>query len=220
MSKNELKKAAAIEATQFIKSVNIVGVGTGSTVNCFIDALAEIKHHIEGAVASSVVTENRLKEHGIPVVNLNSVSNVDVYVDGADEFNKHFYLTKGGGGALAREKIIAAAAKRFICIVDESKQVDVLGQFPLAIEVIPMACSFIAREIVKLKGDPVYRQGFTTDNGNVILDIHNLAILNPVELETIFNNIPGVVANGLFAHRPADDLLIGTSVGVQLHHRR
>ncbi|WP_267256137.1 ribose-5-phosphate isomerase RpiA [Coxiella endosymbiont of Ornithodoros maritimus] len=220
MSKNELKKAAAIEAIQFIKSVNIVGVGTGSTVNCFINALAEIKHQIEGAVASSVVTENRLKKHRIPVVNLNSVSNVDVYVDGADEFNKHFYLSKGGGGALTREKIIAAAAKRFICIVDESKQVDVLGQFPLAIEVIPMARSFIAREIVKLKGDPVYRQGFTTDNGNVILDIHNLTILNPVELETILNNIPGVVANGLFAHRLADDLLIGTSAGVQLHHRR
>ena len=220
MPKDELKKAAAIEAIQYIKNADIVGVGTGSTVNYFIDALAEIKYQIDGAVASSKATEKRLKEHGIPVVDLNSVSSMGVYVDGANEFNKNFYLIKGGGGALTREKIIAAVAKRFICIVDESKKVDVLGKFPLPVEIIPIARSFVAREIVKLHGDPVYRQGFVTDNGNVILDVHNLIILNPVKLEVTLNNIPGIVTNGLFACRPADDLLVGTSQGVQLHCRK
>ena len=220
MPKDELKKAAAIDAIQYIKNVDIIGVGTGSTVNYFIDALAGMKYQINGAVASSQATEKRLKEHGIPIVELNSVSNIGVYVDGADEFNKHFYLIKGSGGALTREKIIATAAKRFICIVDESKQVDVLGKFPLPVEVIPIARSFVAREMVKLHGDPVYRQGFVTDNGNVILDVHNLTILNPIKLEVTFNNIPGIVTSGLFACRPADDLLVGASKGVRRLHRR
>ena len=219
MSRNNLKKMAALEALQHIKNIDIIGVGTGSTMNYFIDALAEIKQQIEGVVASSVATERRLKENGIPLVDLNSVSNLEVYVDGADEFNEHFYLIKGGGGALTHEKIIAAASKHFICVADESKQVGVLGKFPLSIEVIPMARSFVAREIVKLKGDPVYRQGFITDNGNVILDVHNLNILNPIELEKTLNNIPGVVGNGLFAYRPADTLLVGTSAGIRLYRR-
>lgn len=219
MLKDNLKKTAALEAIQYIKNIDIIGVGTGSTVNYFIDALAEMKHQIEGAVVSSVVTERRLKEKGVPLIDLNSVSNLEVYIDGADEFNKHFYLIKGGGGALTSEKIIAAASKHFICVADESKQVDVLGKFPLPIEVIPMARSFVAREIVKLKGDPVYRQGYITDNGNVILDVHNLNILDPLELERTLNNIPGVVSNGLFAYRPADTLLVGASAGVKLYRR-
>lgn len=219
MSKDNLKKTAALEAIKYIKNIDIIGVGTGSTVNYFIDALAEMKHQIQGAVVSSVVTERRLKEKGVPLIDLNSVSNLEVYIDGADEFNKHFYLIKGGGGALTSEKIIASASKHFICVADESKQVDILGKFPLPVEVIPMARSFVAREIVKLKGDPVYRQGYITDNGNVILDVHNLNILDPLELERTLNNIPGVVSNGLFAHRPADTLLVGTSAGVKLYRR-
>ncbi|MFW0094631.1 MAG: ribose-5-phosphate isomerase RpiA [Coxiella endosymbiont of Haemaphysalis qinghaiensis] len=219
MSRDNFKKLAALQALRYIKNIDIIGVGTGSTVNYFIDALAEMKQQIEGVIASSVTTRNRLKENRIPLVDLNSVSNLEVYVDGTDEFNKHFYLIKGGGGALTHEKIIAAASKHFVCIADESKQVDVLGEFPLSIEVIPMARSFVAREIVKLKGDPVYRQGFITDNGNVILDVHNLNILNPIELEKTLNNIPGVVSNGLFAHRPADTLVVGTSAGVKVYRR-
>jgi ribose 5-phosphate isomerase A len=212
----DLKKSAAIEAIQFVKNINVVGVGTGSTVNYFIDALADIKNRLEGAVASSVATEKRLKERGIPVVDLNHVANLEIYVDGADEFNDHLYLIKGGGGAHTREKIIATCAKQFICIADESKRVDVLGRFPVAVEVIPMARSFVAREIVKLQGDPVYRQGFVTDNGNVILDVHNLNILDPIKLEATLNNIPGVVGNGIFAKRKADKILIGTANGVQM----
>ncbi|MFW0078769.1 MAG: ribose-5-phosphate isomerase RpiA [Coxiella endosymbiont of Haemaphysalis qinghaiensis] len=219
MSRDNFKKIAALQALRYIKNIDIIGVGTGSTVNYFIDALAEMKQQIEGVIASSVTTRNRLKENRIPLVDLNSVSNLEVYVDGTDEFNKHFYLIKGGGGALTHEKIIAAASKHFVCIADESKQVDVLGEFPLSIEVIPMARSFVAREIVKLKGDPVYRQGFITDNGNVILDVHNLNILNPIELEKTLNNIPGVVSNGLFANRPADTLVVGTSAGVKIYRR-
>lgn len=219
MSRDNFKKLAALQALRYIKNIDIIGVGTGSTVNYFIDALAEMKQQIEGVIASSVTTRNRLKENRIPLVDLNSVSNLEVYVDGTDEFNKHFYLIKGGGGALTHEKIIAAASKHFVCIADESKRVDVLGEFPLSIEVIPMARSFVAREIVKLKGDPVYRQGFITDNGNVILDVHNLNILNPIELEKTLNNIPGVVSNGLFAHRPADTLVVGTSAGVKVYRR-
>ena len=219
MSRDNLKKIAALQALRYIKNIDIIGVGTGSTVNYFIDALAEMKQQIEGVIASSVTTTNRLKENGIPLVDLNSVSNLEVYVDGTDEFNKHFYLMKGGGGALTHEKIIAAASKHFVCIADESKRVDVLGEFPLSIEVIPMARSFVAREIVKLKGDPIYRQEFITDNGNVILDVHNLNILNPIELEKTLNNIPGVVSNGLFAHRPADTLVVGTSAGVKVYRR-
>ena len=219
MPKDNLKKMVALEAIQYIENVNIIGVGTGSTVNYFIDALSKIKQQIEGAVASSVTTEKRLKEKGIPLIDLNSVLNLEVYVDGADEFNKHFYLIKGGGGALTREKIIAAASKNFICIVDESKQVDVLGKFPLPLEVIPMAQSFVAREIIKLKGDPIYRKGFITDNGNIILDVHNLNILYPIELERTLNNILGIVSNGLFAYHPADTLLVGTSSGVKCYRR-
>ncbi len=214
-SQEHFKKAAAKEAIQWIKNVNVVGVGTGSTVNYFIDELAALKNKIEGAVASSVATEKRLKERGIPVIDLNNTSELEVYVDGADEFNEHLYLIKGGGGALTREKIIAAAASQFICIVDETKRVDVLGRFPVAVEVIPMARSFVARELVKLKGDPVYRQGFVTDNSNVILDVHNLEILDPIRLEEAINNIPGVVGNGIFARRKADKLLIGASSGVK-----
>ena len=219
MLKDNLKKIVALQALQYIKNINIIGVGTGSTVNYFIDALAKVKQQIDGVIASSVATGNRLKENGIPLIDFNSVSNLEVYVDGADEFNKHFYLIKGGGGALTHEKIIATASKHFVCIADESKQVDVLGEFPLSIEVIPMARSFVAREVVKLKGDPVYRQGFITDNSNVILDVYNLNILNPIELEKTLNNIPGVVSNGLFAHRPADTLIVGTSSGVKVYRR-
>ena len=219
MSKDNLKKMAALEAIQYVKNISIIGVGTGSTVDYFIDALSEIKQQIEGAVASSVTTEKHLKEKGIPLIDLNSVSNLEVYIDGADEFDKHFYLIKGGGGALTREKIIAAASKNFICMVDESKQVDILGKFPLPLEVIPMARSFVAREIIKLKGDPVYRKGFITDNGNIILDVHNLNILDPIGLERTLNNILGIVGNGLFAYYPADILLVGTSSGVKFYRR-
>lgn len=220
MSNQEIyKKAAALESIQYIKNIDVIGVGAGSTVNYFIDALAEEKRQIEGAVASSVATEKRLREKGIRVIDLNSVTNLEVYIDGADEFNEYCYLIKGGGGALTREKIIAAAAKRFICIVDESKHVDVLGKFPLPIEVIQMARSFVAREIVKLEGDPVYRQGFITDDNNVILDIYNLNIVDPIKLEETLNNLPGVITNGLFARRPADVLLVGTSGGVQLYQK-
>lgn len=215
-NRDDLKKAAAQEALQFIKNVNIIGVGTGSTTNFFIDALATIKNRLEGAVASSIATEQRLKAHGIPVIDLNHVSQLTVYVDGADEFNDHFYLVKGGGGALTREKIIATASKQFICLVDDSKRVDVLGKFPIAVEVLPMARSFVAREIVKLKGDPVYRQGFVTDNGNVILDVHNLDLLDPLKWEMLLNNIPGVVGNGIFAARKADKILMATASGVEL----
>lgn len=219
VKKDNLKKIAALEALQYIKNIDIIGVGTGSTVNYFIDALAEMKHPIEGAVASSMITEKLLKEKGIPLMDLNLVSNLEVYIDGADEFNKYFYLIKGGGGALTREKIIASASKHFICVADESKEVNVLGKFPLPIEVLSMARSFVAREILKLKGNPIYRQGYITDNGNVLLDVHNLNILDPLTLERILNNIPGVVSNGLFAHRPADILLVGTSVGVKVYRR-
>ena len=213
------KKAVALESIQYIKNIDVIGVGAGSTVNYFIDALSEKKHQIEGAVAGSVATEKRLKEIGIPIIELNSISNLEVYIDGADEFNEHFYLIKGGGGALTREKIIATAAKRFICIVDESKRVNVLGKFPLPIEVIRMARSFVAREIVKLNGNPIYRQGFITDNNNVILDVHNLNIVDPIKLEETLNNLPGVVENGLFARRSADILLVGAYGGVQLHKK-
>jgi len=217
MKKQEaMKKAAAEKAVEFIKNNMIVGVGTGSTVRYFVEALALVKHKIEGAVASSLETEEQLKKQGIPLYDLNAAPEVSIYVDGADEFNQHFYLIKGGGGALTREKIIAAVARQFVCIVDSSKQVDVLGKFPLAIEVIPMARSYVAREIVKLKGDPVYRQGFKTDNGNVILDVHNLNILQPVQLEETLNNITGVVCHGLFAKRCPDSIIVGEESGVRV----
>jgi ribose 5-phosphate isomerase A len=201
MNQDEKKRAAALAAVSYVKNDSIVGVGTGSTVNYFIDALAKVKHKIAGAVSSSDASTSRLKTLGIEVFDLNSISDFDIYVDGADEITQHKHMIKGGGAALTREKIVAAVAQQFICIVDDSKQVPVLGKFPLPVEVIPMARSYVAREIVKLGGDPVYRQGVITDNGNVILDVHNLTILNPTELEAQLNSIVGVVTNGLFAHR-------------------
>jgi len=210
-----MKKAVAKAALDYIEPGTVVGVGTGSTANHFIDYLATIKGKIEGTVASSVASAERLKKHGIPVFDLNAVGDLNVYVDGADESSRHLHLIKGGGGALTREKIVAAASRTFVCIADESKLVDVLGKFPLPVEVIPMARSYVARELVKLGGRPVLREGFTTDNGNVILDVHDLEILNPVELEQALNNLVGVVTNGLFARRPANVLLLGTPTGVR-----
>jgi ribose 5-phosphate isomerase A len=207
-NKDSQKKQAAIAALKYIEPGSIVGVGTGSTVAYFIEALATIKGKIDGAVASSIDTERKLKALNIPVLDLNSVFPLPIYVDGADEINGHLQMIKGGGGALTREKIIAAVAEKFICIADPSKKVDLLGKFPLPIEVIPMARSFVAREVVKLGGHPVYREGVVTDNGNVILDVWGLTILEPIKLEKELNNIPGVVTNGLFAIRPADELII------------
>ena len=215
MSQDELKRAAAQTAIAQVPVGAIVGVGTGSTVNCFIDALAAIKHKIDGAVASSEASAQRLKKLGIEVLDLNNVAELPVYVDGADEVTRHLSMIKGGGGALTREKIVAAVARKFVCIADESKLVDVLGKFPLPVEVIPMARSYVARELVKLGGQPALRQGFKTDNGNVILDVHNLEIMKPLELESTLNQITGVVANGLFARRGADLLLLATAKGVQ-----
>lgn len=219
-TQDDLKKAVAKAAIAYVEEDQVVGVGSGSTVNFFIDELAKIKHRIEGAVASSKETEERLKAHGIPLCDLNSTSHLPVYIDGADEFNDALYLIKGGGGALTREKIIAANAKTFICIVDESKKVDVLGKFPLPIEVISIARSYVAREMVKLGGDPEYRAGFVTDNGNVILDIYNLNILDPIALEERINHIAGVVSNGIFAKRAADKVLMATPNGVTTILRR
>ena len=216
MTQDEMKKAAAIKALDFIKDDTIVGVGTGSTVNHFIDALATIKDRIVGAVSSSEESTKRLEAYGIEVFDLNNVDGIDVYVDGADEINTHMHMIKGGGAALTREKIVAAVAKTFVCIADSSKQVRVLGAFPLPVEVIPMARSYVAREIVKLGGDPVYRTGVITDNGNVILDVYNLEILDPKQLEKDLNALPGVVTNGLFAARGADTLIIGTPEGAQI----
>jgi len=215
MSQDTLKKAVAEAALSYVQAGTIVGIGTGSTANFFIDALAAIKHKIDGTVASSVASAERLKKHGIPVLDLNSVDELALYVDGADEATKNLHLIKGGGGALTREKIVAAVARQFVCIADESKLVDILGRFPLPIEVIPMARSHVARQIVKLGGQPVLREGFTTDNGNIILDVRNLQIMEPAKLEAELNNIPGVVTNGLFALRPADVLLLGTAQGVR-----
>ncbi len=216
MTQDELKQAVAKKAIEYVPAGTIVGVGTGSTANYFIDELAKIKHKIEGTVASSEASAERLRGHGIEVMDLNSVGNIEVYVDGADESTRHLHLVKGGGGALTREKIVAAASKTFVCIADESKLVGRLGAFPLPIEVIPMARSYVARQLVKLGGEPVLREGFTTDNGNVILDVHNLDIMDPVELETELDHIVGTVTNGLFARRPADVLLLGTSKGVEV----
>lgn len=215
MTQDELKQAVARAALQYVEEGTIVGVGTGSTANYFIDFLAEMKGQIEGTVASSEATRARLESHGIPVYDLNTVDEIPVYVDGADEADPNLCLIKGGGGALTREKIIAAVAQKFVCIADGSKKVPVLGAFPLPVEVIPMARSHVAREIVKLGGDPVYREGFVTDNGNIILDIHNMQIAQPVKLEHALNNIVGVVTNGLFAARSADVLLLGTENGVE-----
>jgi ribose 5-phosphate isomerase A len=211
---DQLKAQAAQAALKYVQEGQIVGVGTGSTVNFFIAALASMKHDIAGAVSSSAASTERLKAHGIEVLELNNVSDLPVYIDGADEIDPHLRMVKGGGGALTREKIIAAVAQKFICIADSSKQVGRLGRFPIPVEVIPMARSYVARQIVQLGGDPVWRQGVTTDNGNVILDIHNFDILDPVQLEQQLNNIVGVVTNGLFAQRGADIALIASPDGI------
>lgn len=215
MTQDDKKKAAAYAALEYVENDSIVGVGTGSTVNHFIDALATIKNTFAGAVSSSEASTARLKKYGIEVYGLNEVSELSIYVDGADEINPYNHMIKGGGAALTREKIVSAVADKFICIVDDTKNVDILGDFPLPIEVIPMARSYVARELVKLGGDPVYREGVVTDNGNVILDVHNLKIAEPLTLENQINSIVGVVTNGLFANRAADVVLIGTESGVK-----
>lgn len=211
---NELKAQAAKAALAYLEDDMIIGVGTGSTVNYFIDELAAIKHRIDACVASSKATEARLKAAGIPVIDLNATSELPIYVDGADEVNKRYEMIKGGGGALTREKIIATVARQFICIVDDSKVVQKLGAFPLSVEVIPMARSYAARELVKLGGDPVYRENFITDNGNIILDVYNLEITSAVALEEAIKLIPGVVDNGLFAKRLADKVVVASEAGV------
>lgn len=216
MTQDEMKKAAGWAALKYVEKGSIVGVGTGSTVNHFIDALGTIKDDIKGAVSSSVASTERLKELGIEVFECNDVIKLDVYVDGADEINPTRDMIKGGGAALTREKIVAAISEKFVCIVDDTKAVDVLGQFPLPVEVIPMARSYVARELVKLGGDPAYREGVVTDNGNVILDVHNMQITNPKEMEDKINSIAGVVTNGLFAHRGADVVITGTPEGAKI----
>jgi ribose 5-phosphate isomerase A len=219
MNQNAFKQAAAQSAFDYVAERltpdTVLGIGTGSTANYFIDALAALKNDIQATVASSEETARRLKALGIPVVELNSVGEISIYVDGADECNEYLQLIKGGGAALTREKIIAAASREFVCIADDSKWVKVLGKFPLPVEVIPMARSYVAREIVKLDGDPVWREGVVTDNGNLILDVHNMSIVDPRKLETALNQIAGVVSNGLFALRPADVLLLASAQGVQ-----
>lgn len=216
MSQDDKKKRAAEAALEYIEPGMIVGVGTGSTVNHFIDALATMKGQIDGAVSSSEASTERMKAHGIHVMNLNQTGGLSVYVDGADESNRHLHLIKGGGGALTREKIVAGASDKFVCIADDTKLVKVLGKFPLPVEVIPMARSFVARELAKHGGRPVWRENFITDNGNVILDIHDMEIMDPVALENELNKIPGVVTVGIFGNRPADVLLMGTNTGVDM----
>ncbi|EGR1767520.1 ribose-5-phosphate isomerase RpiA [Vibrio parahaemolyticus] len=216
MTQDEMKKAAGWAALKYVEKGSIVGVGTGSTVNHFIDALGTIKDDIKGAVSSSVASTERLKELGIEVFECNDVIKLDVYVDGADEINPAREMIKGGGAALTREKIVAAISEKFVCIIDDTKAVDVLGQFPLPVEVIPMARSYVARELVKLGGDPAYREGVITDNGNIILDVHNMQITNPKEMEDKINGIAGVVTVGLFAHRGADVVITGTPEGAKI----
>ncbi|AEW77786.1 ribose-5-phosphate isomerase RpiA [Aggregatibacter actinomycetemcomitans] len=217
MDQLEMKKIAAQAALQFVKPEMIVGVGSGSTVNCFIEALGALKNQIKGAVAASKKSEELLRQQGIEVFSTNDVSGLDIYVDGADEINPQKMMIKGGGAALTREKIVAALAKNFICIVDSSKQVDVLGStFPLPIEVIPMARSQVARKLVALGGAPEYREGVVTDNGNIILDVHNFEIMNPVAMEKELNDIAGVVTNGIFALRSADTVIVGTPNGAKI----
>ncbi|MGB2078919.1 MAG: ribose-5-phosphate isomerase RpiA [Vibrio sp.] len=213
MTQDEMKKAAGWAALDYVKPGSIVGVGTGSTVNHFIDALGTMSHQIEGAVSSSIASTEKLKALGIEVFDANQVGSLDVYVDGADEINANGAMIKGGGAALTREKIVAAMSKQFVCIIDDTKAVDVLGKFPLPVEVIPMARSYVARELVKLGGTPEYRQGVVTDNGNIILDVHNLSIVDPKKLEDQINAIVGVVTVGLFAHRGADVSITGTAEG-------
>jgi len=215
MNQDDLKRSVAAAAIAHVPAGRVVGVGSGSTANFFIAELGRARARVAGAVASSEATAKRLAEAGIEALDLNSVDDIPVYVDGADEITRQLAMVKGGGGALTREKIVAAVARKFICIADQSKLVDVLGRFPLPVEVIPLARSFVARELVKLGGAPEWRQGFVTDNGNVILDVRNLSIVAPVELETTINQLPGVVTNGLFARRGADVLLLGTPEGVR-----
>ena len=219
MTQDELKQAAARAALDHIPREGIVGVGTGSTVNFFIQELAQIKARLEGAVSSSEASTARLKAVGIPVLDLNSVNELPVYVDGADEITPHFAMIKGGGGALTREKIVAAVAKKFVCIADGKKLVPVLGNFPLPLEVIPMARSHVAREVTRLGGQPVLREGFVTDNGNVILDVHHLNLQDPVAMETCLSAITGVVMCGIFARRPADVLVLATAEGIRISKR-
>jgi len=220
MTQDELKQAVAREAIKHVVEDAVIGVGTGSTADLFVDELAKMRNRIAGAVASSERSAERLKGRGIRVMDLNSVNELPVYIDGADEITEHLAMIKGGGGALTREKIVAAVAKKFVCIADESKLVPVLGKFPLPVEVIPMARAYVARQMVKLGGQPKLREGFATDNGNIVLDVWGLSVLNPVELETAVNNIAGVVANGLFARRGADVLLLGTKTGVRTIARK
>ncbi len=219
MNQQALKQAVADAALDYVKAKidekSIIGIGTGSTTNCFIDALAGIKGQVYGTVASSTASAERLKSHGIPVYDLNTVDEVTIYVDGADQSNHQLHLIKGGGAALTREKIITAVANEFVCIADDSKLVEILGEFPLPVEVIPMARSHVARQLVKLGGDPVYREGVVTDNGNIILDIFNFQIDDPITTENQINQIVGVVCNGLFAAKPADRLMLGTPSGVK-----
>ena len=219
MDQDAMKQAVAQAAADYIDpkltAETIVGVGTGSTTNYFIDRLAEVKHKFDGAVSSSVVSEERMRAHGIPVYDLNSVDDIPLYIDGADETNAGLELIKGGGGALTREKIVAAVATEFVCIADASKLVETLGTYPLPVEVIPMARSLVARALVRLGGDPVWRDNFTTDNGNIILDVHGLSIVDATKLEAAINNITGVVTCGLFAARPADLLLLAGANGVK-----
>ena len=212
---DEMKKAAAAAAIEYVEPGMIVGIGTGSTANHFIDLLAAIKGKIDGTVASSEASAERLRGHGIAVMDLNQVGDLSLYVDGADESNHQLHLIKGGGGALTREKIVANASEKFVCIADESKLVGILGKFPLPVEVIPMAQSYVARQLVKLGGQPALREGFTTDNGNIILDVHNLEIMEPVKLEQQINMLAGVVTVGIFAHRPADVLILGGPEGAR-----
>jgi ribose 5-phosphate isomerase A len=215
MTQDEQKQAAAEAALDFIETGSVIGVGTGSTANHFIDALARIKGKLDGAVASSEASAARLREHRIPVLELDSTGDLPLYVDGADEATRHLHLIKGGGGALTREKIVAAASKKFICVADQSKLVDVLGSFPLPLEVIPMAKSYVGRQLVKLGGRPALREGYTTDNGNFIIDVHDLEMLDPVAVEERLDHVAGVVSNGIFARRGADLLLLGTPGGVE-----
>ena len=215
MTQDDKKKAAARAALEYVADNAVIGVGTGSTANHFIELLATLRGRIEGTVASSEATAARLRRHGIPVYDLNGVGSVPVYVDGADEADRNLRLVKGGGGALTREKILAAAAEKFVCIADDSKLVAVLGKFPVPVEVIPMARSYVARQVVKLGGNPIWRDGFVTDNGNIILDVYNLTLTDPAAVEAELNQITGVVTNGIFARRPADVLILGTDGGVR-----
>jgi len=215
MNQDQMKKAAAEAAIEYVEAGMIVGVGTGSTANHFIDLLAGIKDRIDGTVASSEASAQRLRGHGIQVMDLNTAGQLALYVDGADESNPELHLIKGGGGALTREKIVAAASDKFVCIADETKLVDVLGAFPLPVEVIPMARAYVSRELTRLGGQPLLREGFITDNGNIILDVHNLQITDPVDMEGRINQLAGVVTVGIFAQRPADVLILGSANGIR-----